>query len=337
MLTPLGRETLDLLRDLSAKEAGRREELSDVGAIQHQGIGERMVKNFPEVFAPGSVVNAKSTVVIRCILSMVNELNSINKLAPGTKVLTDASNADMYYMNFDDTVGLKIRNAAKKGALKKYTRKYPETGAYLNRLISSPQFIADSIDSKGLERRMWRFLSNTQSHLGAPWLTDRVFTPEELHAQWLRSNASWFVDAGNSKINNYRGAFSQSNLLRNIIESADTALVSPGVSANLRFGHDGMVLPLTVLLELNDYAREINRFEDIEKAGWYCQDIVPMAGNIQMIFYRPVGSTDPEDVLVKVLLNENETRLPGEPVTGPYYSWKALRKYYLDKLDSVRE
>lgn len=337
VLTPLGRETLDLLRDLSAKEAGRREELSDVGAIQHQGIGERMVKNFPEVFAPGSVVNAKSTVVIRCILSMVNELNSINKLAPGTKVLTDASNADMYYMNFDDTVGLKIRNAAKKGALKKYTRKYPETGAYLNRLISSPQFIADSIDSKGLERRMWRFLSNTQSHLGAPWLTDRVFTPEELHAQWLRSNASWFVDAGNSKINNYRGAFSQSNLLRNIIESADTALVSPGVSANLRFGHDGMVLPLTVLLELNDYAREINRFEDIEKAGWYCQDIVPMAGNIQMIFYRPVGSTDPEDVLVKVLLNENETRLPGEPVTGPYYSWKALRKYYLDKLDSVRE
>ena len=245
VLTPLGRETLELLRDLSAKEAGRREELSDVGAIQHQGIGERMVKNFPEVFAPGSVVNAKSTVVIRCILSMVNELNSINKLAPGTKVLTDASNADMYYMNFDDTVGLKIRNAAKKGALKKYTRKYPETGAYLNRLISSPQFIADSIDSKGLERRMWRFLSNTQSHLGAPWLTDRVFTPEELHAQWLRSNASWFVDAGNSKINNYRGAYSQRNLLRHasarqtdifiksILYTADKRLAAYGRHARL--------------------------------------------------------------------------------------------------------
>ncbi len=337
VLTPLGQETLDLLRELSKKEAGRREELTDAGALQHQLIGERMVKNFPQIFAPGSIVNAKSTVVIRCILSMVNELNSINKLAPGTKIVTDASYADMYYMNFDDNTWYKIRKAVRKKKLNKFMEKFPETGAYLSRLISSPQFIKDSIKTKGLERRMWKVLSSTQNVLGMPWLTDRVFTHDEQRKQWMYYNAKWFVDAGNTKLTNYRGPYSQRNLLRNIIESADTALISTGVSANLRFGHDTIVLPLTVLMEINDYAREINSFDELEDAGWYCQDIVPMAGNIQIIFYRPIGSTNPDDVLVKVLLNENETVLPGTPVSGPYYSWKDLRAYYLNKLDKFHD
>ncbi|WP_278743796.1 histidine-type phosphatase [Muribaculum intestinale] len=336
-LTPLGKETLELLRDIAAKEQGRCEELTDMGALQHQLIGERMVRNFPQVFAPGSTVNAKSTIVIRCILSMVNELNSINKLAPGVKVLADASNADMRYMNFDDTTGVKIRKAAKKKELKKFQAKYPEKGVFLTRLITNPEFIRDSIDNSRVERRLWRVLSNMQSHIGMPWLTDRVFSREEQHGQWMRSNANWFVEAGNSKLTKNRAQYSQRHLLRNFIESADTAVASPRVSANLRFGHDGMVLPLTVLMEINDYAREINSLDQLEQSRWYCQDIIPMAANIQMIFYRPTDSTATDDVLVKVLLNENEIVLPGTPVSGPYYRWKDLRKYYLEKLDSFKE
>lgn len=335
-LTPLGKETLQLLRDIADKEQGRREELTDMGALQHQLIGERMVGNFPQVFAPGSTVNAKSTIVIRCILSMVNELNAISRLAPGAKVLSDASNADMHYMNFDDTTGVKIRKAVKKKELKKFQAKYPEKGEFLNRLISNQKFIHDSIDNSRVERRLWRVLSNMQSHIGMPWLTDRVFTREEQRGQWMRSNASWFVDAGNSKLTKNRAQYSQRHLLRNFIESADTAVTSPRVSANLRFGHDGMLLPLTVLMEINDYGREINSLDELEQSRWYCHDIIPMAANIQMIFYRPTGSTDPGDVLVKVLLNENETVLPATPVSGPYYRWKDLRTYYLDKLNSLK-
>ncbi len=56
---------------------------------------------------------------------------------------------------------------------------------------------------------------------------------------------------------------------------------------------------------------------------------------MQMIIYKP---TDPKaDWLVKVLLNEREVTLPVEPVTGHYYSWQALRKYYLDKLAAFKE
>ncbi|MDE6290331.1 MAG: hypothetical protein K2M16_02250, partial [Muribaculaceae bacterium] len=37
------------------------------------------------------------------------------------------------------------------------------------------------------------------------------------------------------------------------------------------------------------------------------------------------------DVLVKCLLNEQEVRLPANPVSGPYYRWSDLRDYYLEK------
>ena len=53
--------------------------------------------------------------------------------------------------------------------------------------------------------------------------------------------------------------------------------------------------------------------------------IIPMAANIQIIFYRKEGS---DDVLVKFLLNENETSVPVRTDCAPYYHWKDVREYY---------
>ena len=49
-------------------------DLSSVGERQHHGIGKRMAQNFPEIFKAKDVaIDARSTVVPRCILSMVAE------------------------------------------------------------------------------------------------------------------------------------------------------------------------------------------------------------------------------------------------------------------------
>jgi hypothetical protein len=56
-----------------------------------------------------------------------------------------------------------------------------------------------------------------------------------------------------------------------------------------------------------------------------------MACNIQLIFYRPTEGSG--DILLKVLLNENEARLPFPAVTGPYYRWTDFRTYFTNKLD----
>lgn len=51
---------------------------------------------------------------------------------------------------------------------------------------------------------------------------------------------------------------------------------------------------------------------------------------MQFIFYRqltrPTG-TSQDDVLVKVLLNENEATLPIKTDRAPYYHWKDMRAY----------
>jgi hypothetical protein len=58
---------------------------------------------------------------------------------------------------------------------------------------------------------------------------------------------------------------------------------------------------------------------------WNEFKIIPMGGNIQLIFYRSKKETE---VLMKVLLNEREVTLPIESETAPYYKWSEVKRYY---------
>ena len=60
--------------------------------------------------------------------------------------------------------------------------------------------------------------------------------------------------------------------------------------------------------------------------------ITPMATNLQFVFYR--NQKKPNDVLVKVLLNEDEATLPIKSDVAPYYHWNDFKAYCMKKLDS---
>ena len=60
-----------------------------------------------------------------------------------------------------------------------------------------------------------------------------------------------------------------------------------------------------------------------------------MGCNIQFIFYRK--NFNDKDILVKVLLNENEARMPIKSDITPYYHWKDVEAYYRKKLNSFKE
>ena len=53
---------------------------------------------------------------------------------------------------------------------------------------------------------------------------------------------------------------------------------------------------------------------------------IPMASNMQFVFYR--NKKNPDDVLVRVLLNEKELRLPLPGDRAPYYRWEDFRDFY---------
>ena len=82
VLTELGKKTLCVLDSVSRMAKSRYGELTPLGARQHKGIAERMYKNFPEVFKGEAEVDACSTVVIRCILSMAAECLKLQSLNP---------------------------------------------------------------------------------------------------------------------------------------------------------------------------------------------------------------------------------------------------------------
>jgi hypothetical protein len=50
-----------------------------------------------------------------------------------------------------------------------------------------------------------------------------------------------------------------------------------------------------------------------------------MAGNVQLIFFRKQGS---DDILVKFLMNENETSVPIATDCYPFYHWKDVSAHY---------
>jgi len=333
-LTDRGQLLLEQLTKIRDASRGRIGELTPLGHRQHRDIARRMTENFPEIFKPGTYVDAKSTVVIRCILSMANEIAELQKICPELIITCDASRTTQKILayNSTDTVARKLADDAEPIA-EEWAKPLRDHTQFISKIFNDPKFVTDSLDEYKVFKSIFDIAINTQSHDDQPDLYD-LFTPEELHREWLYRNADWYVSAANTALTKNRVPYNQRVLLRNIIESADTAMTSGKLSANLRFGHESIVLPLTILMELNNSAFDTENLDSLAD-NWRNYEIFPMGSNIQIIFYRPEKnpSLTQDDVLVKVMLNEKEAKLPIAPTTGNYYKWKDLRDYYMAKLD----
>ncbi len=344
LLTPLGKDLMGRLRLMANEADNRYGELTPLGARQHREIARRMYSRYPEVFAGEAQIDAKSTIVIRCILSMENALQELVTLNPHLRITHDASHHDMYYMNLTDKrlSSMKMPQQAKdaynhlRDSLTDYTRLF-------RTLITSDDYISKNIDCDDIGYRLFKLASNLQSSpLGECLSLHDIFTPEELYANWQVTNAWWYINYGPSPLNGAQQPFSQRNLLRNIINTADSCIALRTNLATLRFGHETMVLPLTCLLGLNGSDRQLTDLANLDSDNWINYKIFPMGANIQFIFYRNECENEGcglyDNILVKILLNENEATLPAaddiRSDLAPYYRWSDVRRHYLNKLDS---
>ena len=97
----------------------------------------------------------------------------------------------------------------------------------------------------------------------------------------------------------------------------------------MRFGHESVLMPLVCRMSVNNLDQDYSNANELYAAQWHNYRIYPMAGNLQIIFYR----SDPNDadILVKVLLNETEATLPLPTDTPSYYHWSDVREYWEGK------
>ena len=330
-LTPRGQEVLDILRQVYDASRGRLGELSDIGAEQHQGIARRMYQNFPQVFQDGAPVVARSTIVIRCILSMQNEVDMLASLNPRLDITTDASQATMYYMNYSDSIVKPLR-ASQADLLKKYREKWINPKGMLKKLFKDQRFAKDSVDNPG---KMMLYLMEVTGNMQSHHQFENVnlydlFSADDIYNVWRYNNASWYITSGETPLTQCRVDYMEANLLRNFIEDADRATTTddPAPGASLRFGHESVVLPLCCLMGLNGADYRTTDLETLDQ-HWQTYKIFPMAANIQFVYFRKAGS---DDILMLPLLNEREATLPVQTDVAPYYHWSDVRDYFIDKL-----
>lgn len=332
-LTSKGCEVLEKVRMMCAESNNRYGELTALGAEQHRGIARRMYERFPQVFKGNVNIDAKSTVVIRCILSMENELQELISINPKLSITHDASEHDMYYMNYDDTnLGSKRKNDATKAYMDKWTKEHINPQRMMERLFTDQDYVSKNVSAVQLYDNLFELASILQgTELRKKFTLYDIFDKDEIYNLWEQRNIGWFMEYGSNELNGGKMPFQQRNLLRNIITEADSCIMHPRPGATLRFGHETMVMPLTCLLDLNGYGKTMNPSE-LSENGWKNYKIFPMACNIQFVFYRK--DINDKDVLVKVLLNEEEATMPIATTDFPYYRWEDVRAYYLNKINA---
>lgn len=338
MLTEKGLEVMDKVRQLRDEAKGRDGELTPLGAQQHRQIAKRMYERFPEVFKGKTNIDAKSTTVIRCILSMENALQQLVALNPELNITHDASNHDMYYMNLHDSVLVKLRHKGERSQeLREFNKRYDTGDRIVDLLFKDREFLKQNkIDGKRLANKIFELASNIQStELRHKFQMYDLFNADEIYKYWAGGNAWWYVAYGNSPLSGGVQAYSQRNLVKKIISEADSCLALPHPGATLRYGHDTMVMPLNCLLNINGYGKQMS-LEELENSSWLNYRIFPMACNVQFIFYHK--NDQDKDVIFKILQNEDEAELPDlKPVQGCYYKWSDFKEFFLKKINDYEK
>lgn len=340
VLTEKGREVFLQVAMLREEARGRDGELTELGALQHRQIAERMYRNFPGVFRGRAHIDAKSTVVIRCILSMENALQTLKALNPKLDIRHDASEHDMWYMNRRDPAAMAARDRNRQ-RMNEYWDEHTHPERLMSVLFGSEAFWQDSIDARRLMRNLYELAVNVQSsEMRHRMNMMPLFTLDELYDLWQNRNAYFYVMYGPSRYSEGLPMLSQRCLLGRMVSEADSCLRLDHCGAHLRYGHDTMVMPLTCLMGLDGTNRsDITDLDRLPMEEWCDYRIFPMACNIQLVFYRSKGAkggtatkdSRGNDILVKILRNENEAHLPIPTDRWPYYRWQDVREYWLSQ------
>lgn len=313
---------------------GRAGDLTPAGRKQHQGIAKRMMANFPEVFkGKDAVIDAKSTVVPRCLLSMDAFCQELRAGRPELTINNDAGHCfQNYMMNEQDGNRPMVKTDTWKKASMGFYMGMGRPEVACKRLFKDPEAAGKRFNLMRIDQALYNAYSSLEGVVLEDVNTLRTFlSSKEMVNSYKSSNFYWYSTfACVPQLGGVKNSHCAANLGSKIIEEAEAVLSGKStVRANLRFGHDSALMPLLALFNINGAGTEIEDFATLHNQ-WSVDEYVPMAGNVQIIFYR--SKKDPKsDILIKILQNEKESKLPiGD---GPYYKWNDVKAYWLKRIE----
>lgn len=325
-LSPIGKELMVRLDSLMIETDKRGGDLTPLGVRQHRGIAERMAFSYPEIFKGNPTISARSTLVVRCVLSMDAFCERLKEINPKLQITRESSNRYMTYLCHHSDESNAWRDDPKnyKEEYRKFEQKHIKPERLMNSIFTDKTFIDRRVNPESF---MWNlyFIASGMQDVETKLDFYEFFTPEELFDVWQCFNYRFYAADGNYEPSDELIINNAKPLLRNIIDSADEAIAGKGDAATLRFGHDGNLIPLAALMHIEDCDIKESDPEKFYQAfsDW---KIAPMAGNIQLIFFR--NQKNPEDVLVKIMHNEREKHISVATDIFPFYRWKDVKAYY---------
>ena len=341
-LTPLGKKVKKMLSKVWQNAKGNGGKLSTLGVQQHQGIAERMYRNFPQVFAPGTHVQARSSVVGRCMKSMEAFTGRLHQLQPMLDLDVKTDSADMDWIAYASPEVKDLERRTQVAAhvspdrfLHQLFKDVTKVDEPL-KLMSEMHTVASSLQDVGLDFKAFPHeIENTLFGL---------FTDAECRAIYDANNLRMTVCNGNYATNEEIPARSALSLWENIEAEADRALAKEQPSATLRFGHDTSLYRLLSLLRIikADY-QQLQDAQDGEIAtinGVDLMDrIVPMAANLQLLFYKKKVNTS-DSVVVKFVLNGQGVELDipdndGAEGDAHAYAWEGVKNLMHERIHDL--
>ncbi|MBQ5922996.1 MAG: histidine-type phosphatase [Alistipes sp.] len=338
-LTPLGEDVRERVLKVYAVAERRGGDLTQKGIRQHEEIATRMAQNFPELFKQkGLKVDVISSVYPRCLMSMAAFCDALKSQNPTLQITRDASNAKMEQIHnlkseWNPTLSKEIleivwgENNIWRKRVYDYEREHIDFSRLLGTLFNDREYIRTQFNNRDLWRSLAEFALNIQCiDIEDVCLYD-IFTKDELYEYWRTGNFAHYAKFGHY-IYFHTISTETSKILKAIIAQIDKDLAAGTPSVSLRFGHDTCIFAISPFMGFPGSCA-VSTDYDVINNEWRNYRIAPMAANIQMIFYRKKGC---DDVLVRILHNEEEVRFDIESPTAPYYRWEDVKHLWLENI-----
>lgn len=255
-LTPLGKDVQQRLLRISAHAQGHAGELSPLGERQHKAIAGRMAARFPRLFADSNRVEARSSQVQRCIISMAAFTERLKEVNPQLRVQRHATPSDMDFIAYDSPEALAISkgNAPWRSMQKHMRDSLIQPGRLMASLFVNPTLAIDTVaanmehlyapkNKKGAqpradkpamprgdaERLLTKVLHDIAIDLqDVDGLEDMtlfdIFTEDELYNLWQMLNLEMYVRHSSAPQGNYAGANSARGTVKRLLDVADAAI-----------------------------------------------------------------------------------------------------------------
>lgn len=330
-LTILGKDVYSRLQQVWKEAEFRGGDLSPLGIQEHKGIAKRMYENYPQVFTKDGQYSACATTIVRCILSMDAFCEQLKEMNSTMQIERNSGMKWQRYLNHHTKEAIDFRSAKYtwKEEHRKFQQEHVKPLRLINSLFSNKDYIRKNIDP---EETMWQLfaIAGGMQNIETELTFYDIFDKQELFDLWQCKNYKLYVNDANAAINGGLMFENCKPLLKNILDGANHIISTNGKGADFRFAHDGNIIPLAMLLHLDGCYNSVSNPDEYYQA-WSDFKVAPMAGNIQIVFFRKNKS---DDILVKFMLHEKEISVP--PIKtdmAPYYHWKDVETYYTNLLN----